>query len=642
MATKLIIHGIALQYFRSYGPGWGVVPLGGRGPVAVVGKNGDGKSTSVPMALTWAYFGKCPPEGDGGGRRHLSGGRLVCDQAPADGRARVVVFHVESPDAAEALAVVRSRGRTGVEVVQVRRGPTPTWPLADDWDPDAWGELVGTGDAEVALVVGADFDRFTQTVVHGQGDPWSLAMATDKGKRDFVSALVQEGDLDEAHMKVSRRLGELSKERGGVDARLEGDRRALADLRIDDLQTMAGTWDAELATRRADAAAALERAEAALAEAQRRDVADQKIVAQRRAIEAQRPDVGSPKEYEDAALAWRDEVSRLDAVRQEKLRAAGELLRLKIGQSCPTCGEVVRSGGVLSVRQTTATRESEVAQRRMDEARQGYTLADEALQAYRAYAREALAAWDAELARVPAVAGSSEVPAVTREVEAQRARVMELDRGDNPHQALLADALGRRVGLARRVAQGAAYARILQEEERKAALWEKLLSPKGKVRDARLGEVLDALEAAAAPVVERMSAGAMRMAIKREGKTGTPKIGVVVTLIAPDGTERERDLEDLSGGQRRRVCFALDRAADGAFGDAVGARVSILVLDEAIFSGLDEPGKAALADCLAGMGFADVVVMDHDPRLSASGAFRRVIRVSQDDAGLSRIAVEER
>ena len=63
---------------------------------------------------------------------------------------------------------------------------------------------------------------------------------------------------------------------------------------------------------------------------------------------------------------------------------------------------------------------------------------------------------------------------------------------------------------------------------------------------------------------------------------------------------------------------------------ALAAALSLLVLDENVFSGLDENGKAAIVAALHDAGVADVVVIDHDPRLSATLPRTVEVRVGPD------------
>ena len=62
--------------------------------------------------------------------------------------------------------------------------------------------------------------------------------------------------------------------------------------------------------------------------------------------------------------------------------------------------------------------------------------------------------------------------------------------------------------------------------------------------------------------------------------------------------------------------------------------MSLLVLDEEVFSGLDEAGKSGVVTALHHAGVDDVVVIDHDPRLS--GVLPRTVRVYLGPDGYSR------
>ena len=94
------------------------------------------------------------------------------------------------------------------------------------------------------------------------------------------------------------------------------------------------------------------------------------------------------------------------------------------------------------------------------------------------------------------------------------------------------------------------------------------------------------------------------------------------------GKEVERDLLTYSGGERRRINLAVDLGVAAAFTRGSGLALSLLVLDEEVFSGLDEGGKAAVVTALHGAGIADIVIIDHDPRLSS--VLDRTLEVVRD------------
>ena len=104
------------------------------------------------------------------------------------------------------------------------------------------------------------------------------------------------------------------------------------------------------------------------------------------------------------------------------------------------------------------------------------------------------------------------------------------------------------------------------------------------------------------------------------------EINVIVTL---EGTER--DLMSLSGGEKRRVNLAVDMGIAAVFARGGSLALSLLVLDEEVFSGMDEQGKQAVAQALHRAGVADVLVIDHDDRLV--GVLPRTIKVERDENG---------
>ena len=104
----------------------------------------------------------------------------------------------------------------------------------------------------------------------------------------------------------------------------------------------------------------------------------------------------------------------------------------------------------------------------------------------------------------------------------------------------------------------------------------------------------------------------------------------IKTVVHIDG--ETRDLLSFSGGERRRVNLAVDLGVAAACGGG-GLSISLLVLDEEVFSGMDEHGKSAVVQALHGAGVADVVIIDHDPRLSST--LPRTIEVRRDADGFS-------
>lgn len=125
----------------------------------------------------------------------------------------------------------------------------------------------------------------------------------------------------------------------------------------------------------------------------------------------------------------------------------------------------------------------------------------------------------------------------------------------------------------------------------------------------------------------------VRLDLERETKAGTVADALDITVLI-DG--RERDIANLSGGERYRVNVALRVAIARVLAHRAGRRIETLVLDEP--EGLDATGFSALADIIGSLGaeFPLVLTVSHTDGLEA--ACDTMLRVQRDENG-SRVEV---
>ena len=618
MARRLILDSIVPSDFGHYGPEGQVFRFGGRGPVAVVGPNGAGKSTGVPIALTWCLYGKGPPVRMGASTAAVKGKQVARDGEAA----RVAVFlRAEGDPRFHGYQIARERPKKGGDVLRVRGYVTP--------HPDSDVVDLGGEQATVDALVGASYEVFTRTVVHGQNDPWCFAEATDARKREILDA-ISGAELLGIPYERAKGWRDRAAQAAAASAQraTDAERRALA-CDVSEAERKAADWDASAAARLAQVEQDAEGARQALAEAERYDAeAEQRRVA-RAAVEARRPSVDlRPYEtaLQGATVAHRAAASQFAAA-QALVHQVEHAV--KLGQPCPTCGQVVGPDAPV------AARHDELADnlRPLDEARgvaeryegECRTSRDQTV----AWLQHAEAQWRNELAAYPDP-GPPRAPAARRAADAQAARVNDMRKAENPHREAIRKVAETRAGLEREATN-------LREQERgtkhEAAVWEawcEVLAPKG-VR-AHLAEgALSAIETEACRWLDVLSGGRMqvRFSPTTTGAKGAAREEIATVVLSREGGAfEERDLVTYSGGEKRRINFAVDLGVAAVFARGGALPLSLLVLDEEVLSGMDHEGKRAVVVALHHAGVADVVVVEHDD--ATVGLFEHRIEVARD------------
>lgn len=608
--ARRVVESIVAEGFGSYGVEQALA-LGGRGPVAIVGDNGTGKSTIASKALVWALFGKAAPERMGAETRALKGKGVV---ASGKKTARVAVRVRDA--SGETWTIERTRERAGGDKVVVASS--------------VHGALT---EEDIPAIVGATYEVFTKTVVRGQGDIWAFAEATDAKKREILDEVSGAAVLAPLFDKAKVLAGEarasaaqLDAQRAAVRIRLDAATGRLATLERQRDEWAAG-HAADLERRRANVRV-LEAAEATAAQA---DAQAADIERRHAALEAVRPSLDW-KPYRDAERAAQEALGRAQAARAAAEARFAAVRDLEPGKDCPTCGQVIAPTAPVAQKRAQAEGPFTAAQ-----------AAEKAAQDHAAACRASVTgaqAWlDAELAKHTAAKGAlpprvlaGQLAAAQASTRGERAALETAEKGDNPYISGVREAALDVARLERDIAVLDEALVFARERVRLAEASMEVLAPKGA--RASLAEVtLVAIETEANRWLDALSQGAMQLVFRRA--EAAERIDTVVRVRARDSGEwTERDLLNFSGGERARVNMACDLGVAAAF-DSAGTAVSLLVLDEAVFSGLDSAGQAAIVRLLHGAGVADVVVVDHNPQLSA--ALPRSVRATIGPDGYTRL-----
>jgi DNA repair exonuclease SbcCD ATPase subunit len=605
----LIVQAVEVTGFGSYGPTTQRLTLGGRGPVAIIGENGAGKSTIVSKALTWGLYGRTPPERMGTSTKMLRGDSVI-----GSGDSARVAVRLRDPDNNVDYDVIRAKTRKTTDTLSLVRH-----------DSAGTHELDASQEAVDALV-GADYDTWCRVVVRAQGDTWAFAEATDARKRELLDSLTGAAALDKAY-DHARSLRKTAESAASLQAKRHGDltqRGGEAAQRAEAFEASSVAWEAGREARRLAAVADVDAARVMLRQAQAADEARALAASQHAELAKTQPALDLTPYHDavrEASAAVRDVQRRLDAAEAEARRTRG----LSVGAACPTCGQTIGHDAPVAGKQNAAVAAVAAERQPLADATAFLTEAEDALRDASEWLAGEQHAWAASVRALPAV-GSAQVPAGEAAVTLAESRLDAVLRAANPYEV----ALGEAKALARSLAREAALVGALVEAERgKAAAaqaWEDALHPQG-ARAALASAALAAVEARANEWLTVLSEGRIAVEFPEDAKKET-----IATRVIVDGVER--DLLTLSGGERRRVHLAVDLGIAAASSRS-GLAISLLVLDEEVFSGLDEGGKASVVHALHGAGVADVVVIDHDPRLSA--VLPRAVIVERDPQGYSAV-----
>ena len=607
----LIIHTVTAQDFLSYREPQSVT-LSGQGPLAVIGKNGAGKSTLVSKAIAWGLYGTCSPERMGTSTRALKG-KDVLRRGKPKASAAIVTIELHDTDTTEAFIVTRTRKRTGADKITITGGGS------------GWGAT--QTQADVDRLIGASYEVFVRTCLRGQNDPWNFAEATDMRKREILDA-ISGAELLGIPYERAKQIATTKKVEASSLLRRADDAKRRSDT-VDpwDLGVKASGWKTAQASKIATAKAEANALESAVNTARKHDADQAAIHASREAHVTARPDRLDHKPYIDAttgalgvAMKARYALESAQLVNAEKqaLIAAG---------LCATCGQAI--AGDAHIRTLTDLTPFQTA---VDKAERAHAEAERIGNEAIKWDLDTQAHWQKQMDALP-VAAKDRAPAAESQWQSAKDRAETISNAQNPWTEAEKRAWEQFRELKREAAVLLEAHDIADREARLAGAWQAVLAPKG-VR-AHLAEgALSAIESEANRWLAVLSDG--RMSVSFPATRETKRAGVkeeIQTIVMMDG--EVQPLLAYSGGEKRRINLAVDLGVASTFARGGALALSLLVLDEEVFSGMDEAGKAGVVTALHHAGVADVVVIDHDPALH--GTLPRTVMVSRGTDGYSMV-----
>lgn len=571
--------------------------------------NGAGKST-IFDAIDWCWFGVVP-RGD-----HVDS--VIHDDAAV---CRVTTYLIDDADDTEAV-VSRYRKKGGTEL-SFHVGSEDRTAL----DTKQTQRLV-------EQYLGLDREVCHATVIYGQGDQFHFADAGDADRMDILTKVLQLGDIDlllnctKERVKQAESVeAQCSRQRVQFEAGLESDRRYLPEI-----ESSLRDWENQRADRLQAAIRQLDQHGQHVANAQA-IVAHEATVRQN--IEAIRLTFseidlsGIEKEVAAArysAADWGSEKQLQDRSHKELTRKIMEVQNL--GGQCPTCGQALTPDHI----QMEVARLSALAQEALVKAREAQSAYEgwervaaqkeaekqERWQAHIAYdqqqrgaLREAQAQLD-EIEKVKAWLGSVRGYAESLQSEMAAAR-----EARNPWSDKLEN---NKLGMAAKEADLERCTSEQRDAQYRAdcyRFWVEGFGPKGLrsyILDTRLQELTDAVN----EWVLLLTGGTIWVRFEtqtkgRSKKTLQNKLNIRVFRYSPAGKIIERNYRAWSGGEKRRVSWAIDFGLSRLIARRARKNYDLMVLDEA-FSHVDSAGGEALVEMLERLREerSSIFVIEHD------------------------------
>lgn len=621
---RLVVESIEAEDFLSYHEPQKIT-LGGQGPLAVVGGNGAGKSTLVSKALSWALYGTCAPERMGASTRALKGRHVI--------RQKLDPEHADTPDPERARVTVTLSDEDGTNYV-VHRERTET--KSDTVrvrvvnDVHGYDEIEGTDQDYVDRLIGADYDVFVRTCLRGQNDPWNFAEATDAKKREILDSISGAEQLNEAYSAAKSHKKDAETEAQIYATRAADAQRMLDRIDLTRLQEQVDQWAETHAGKVTDAEAEIEVLEERLEEAKEADGKREQVRQRRQEILNDEPELDLDPYYQacrEASAKVGSTQAALHVAREGKKQAEDLISK---GQ-CPECGQPIAKGSVAY--QAAGV---EITEEPLKAAEADAQECQDALAGAKQWLADARKEWQERLDSYPEPK-QSQVPAVTAAIKAARTRLRDLEDAENPYLNTIEEARKQAYDLRREIAVFRDREREEKWKARMAGTWSEILHPKG-VRAHMAESALAAIESEANRWLSVLSNGRFAISFPPTSKTKrTGRVREHIKTVVTSGGE-ELPLLAFSGGEKRRINLAVDLGVAATFARGGALALSLLVLDEEVFSGLDEEGKAGVVTALHHAGVADVVVIDHDPRLH--GVFDRTAYVERGPDGYSRVTEE--
>lgn len=612
---------------ENYGAFYGkhTLVLADRGLTLVLGENldepkmnsnGAAKSTGFE-GMDWTLFGDIP-KGD-----HVDS--IINDECS---NVRGVVRLVDD-DRGLPIVVERAKSRGKAATLQF-------------WVGDKHHQSLDVAETQRLLEyeLGLDRDVFHATVLFAQTDNLHFADATEARRMEILAKILPElASIDGWLEKAKARSKVLEAAVQDVTGRVEAAKGLIAgvDTSIASAKRMADGW-VEKHSRDLEAMIRVGQEKARSVEGWKAQLAGEADVRKAVAdLEASAPTVDfGPATAMDApinaALAAAQEVyQRMTAAQAAVIAIDRQLTKYREAITkgvCAMCGQKIAGPHAAEEMEKLAAQREPLSKEAVDlmaehdrRAKEVQTLRvqqkdlrEGAEQAYKAHVQKVS---EARARLAPFEAARRALEAGERELEGMRFSYTQAAQATNPYGDQAAALEGQRRDAQAKLATLVAELELKVQERRYVDFWVEAFGLKGLksyVLDARLQEMTDA----ANTWVKMLTGGTIWVRFEtqkmgRSTKRLSNDINCRVFRYNPNGTVTERNYRSWSGGEKKRVSWAIDFGLSRLVAARATKRYDLLVLDE-VFKHVDSAGGEAVVEMLRYLRQerSSIFVIEHD------------------------------
>ena len=626
---------------ENYGAFYGkhVLDLANRGLTLVLGDNRDeplmnsnGASKSSGFeCMDWVLWGEIPK------RDHVDS--IINDECTnVKGVVRLL-------DDDRSIPIVVERSKTRAKAAQLQF-----------WVGDTHYQALDTAETQKLLEreLGLDRDVFHATVLFAQTDTLHFADATEARRMEILTKILPELSQMDRWLEVakakSKALAEVSENIARRKSEVEGRQAGIVST-LAGLDAKASNWATQQARDLAtitvsgkDLASQVEREKSRLVGEEAVKLEVQRLEAATPAVDFSAANEFEPKIQSTGALI-REWSNKSQEAQSKVIAIDRQLVKCRDAVAkgvCPQCGQPMAGAHIAQEMEQLANERVPVAQEAVDaqKAVATYQAELQGLQAQQVGIRaNAEHAYKTHMALVlaarkqlePYQAIKTSLAGVEYALQAARSEYLRKSTETNPY-------VGQKVDLEAQVSQlGVQISQISTEiaenadQRRYVDFWVDAFGLKGLknyILDERLQEMTDA----ANTWVKMLTGGTIWIRFEtqklgRSTKKLSNDINIRVFRYNPNGTVTERNYKSWSGGEKKRVSWAIDFGLSRLVAARATKRYDLLVLDE-VFKHVDAAGGEAVVDMLQHLRQekSSIFVIEHSDAFTSGFENRMVVR----------------
>lgn len=628
---------------NNYGPfkGRHVFPLSDRGLVLILGdnrdeprmnNNGSGK-TSMFDSLKWCWYGVVPK----------------CDHVDS-----VVFDGADEP--AEVISNLLDDDGTPIRIRRYRKVGGPSEVELHVGDRELTALDARETQALIERVLGMDVDVFHAVMYYAQESKFNFADATDAQRMEIVTKILQLGDIDAYLEQAKAKLKE--QQDACIEARrvLSGIEGELSQLNPAVYEQNAVQWDEERAHALREGTRQLNEHLTNIETWRKTLQYEERIRTNLMVLEQAGTAVLDLSALDTAITQARNEHARahnaLATIKAEgqMLRQRRDKLAAKEAGDCPECGQPVSAEHL--------AREIAVLDGKLEELRSRWTAAEQEVRVLEGNARAAEQQkeeqrrlhYEADKVNAQRLQEAREqlrtvdeakryVAQAEQHVAHLRQTMAATQQKPNPWRTKQAEVAQRHTQLMQEAASGRAMIAASELEQRYLQFWVDGFGPSGLknyILDSRLQEMTDA----ANEWVRLLTGGTIwvrfeSQSMGRSTKKLSNKTKIRVFRYNPDGTVTERNYRSWSGGEKRRVSWAVDFGLSRLVAARATKRYDVLILDE-VFKHVDRAGGEAVVEMLHKLieEKSSIFVVEQDSDFQSHFEQRTVVRKQNGCSGI--------